>query len=212
MFVRKTGFLACFGIVAACGGGGGGGGSTCMVTGVSVAANPQALMGRQTTTLTATVTEQGTGCQGGVTWGATPSGGTLTPSGVTATFGAPAGTYTVTATSRDDASRSGSATVTVAACGVPNGTVVTHTGAIGANETWAGDNVTHMVPSGINITDTATVTIEPCAIVALGEGASITVRGSGAGGQVAKLVAAGESDDRFVSFLRADAGKAWGFL
>lgn len=213
---KRPGALVLLWLAGACSGGdGGSGGSPCSVTAVSVAASPQSISSGGSSALTATVTSQGS-CGGGVSWSAAPPGGTLTPSGLTASFTAStAGTYTVTATSSDDAARSGSATVTVtiaAACGVPNGTVVMHTGSIGADETWAGDNVTHSVPSDINITDTATVTIEPCAIVALGAGASITVRGSGAGGQTAKLVAAGESAERFVSFVRADASQPWGFL
>src|SRR5262249_36488522 len=151
-------------------------------------------------------------CQGGVTWSAAPAGGTLSPSGLTAGFSASAsGTYTVTATSADDASRSGSATVTVAACGMPSGTVIMHTGIIGADETWAGDAI-HSVPTDINIVGAATVTIEPCAVVRMGAGASITVRGDGTGGQPAKLVAAGANAEQSVSFVRADAGAAWGFL
>jgi hypothetical protein len=92
------------------------------------------------------------------------------------------------------------------ACGTPNGTVVNHAANIGASETWAGDGVTHLVPTSFSITGSAIVTIEPCAIVALGQGASITVRDS------AKLVSAGTSNTRFVSFRRADVSQPWGVL
>jgi hypothetical protein len=92
------------------------------------------------------------------------------------------------------------------ACGTANGTVVTHGANIGANETWAGDGVTHRVPTSISITGSAVVTVQPCAIVALGQGASITVRDS------AKLVAAGAGDTRFISFQRADINQPWGML
>jgi len=89
---------------------------------------------------------------------------------------------------------------------MPNGSVVNHSANIGASETWAGDGVTHRVPTSISITGAATVTVQPCAIVALGQGASITVRDN------AKLVAAGTSDTRFVLFQRADVNQPWGIL
>ncbi len=206
--------VAAAAFLSSCGGGEGSGGgganpNPCTVSGVAVSANPTTIAASTNTTLTATVTASAA-CSGAVTWSASPSGGTLTPNGTTATFAAAtAGTYTVTAISTADASKSGSATVTVnsaVACGMPNGTVVTHAANIGANETWAGDGVTHMVPTSFSITGSATVTIAPCAIVALGQGASITVR------DTAKLVAAGTSNSRFVSFQRANANQPWGIL
>jgi hypothetical protein len=179
------------------------------VTGVTVTANPASVAASANTTLTATVNASAA-CSGAVTWSASPGGGTLTPSGATATFAAATpGTYTVTATSSADASKSGSANVTVTgavACGLPNGSVVTHSANIGASETWAGDGVTHRVPTSFSIAGTATVTIQPCAIVELGQGASITVRDS------ARLVSAGTGNSRFVTFRRADVSQPWGML
>jgi hypothetical protein len=187
---------------------GGGGGGTCSVSGVAVSANPTTVNTGQSSTLTATVTS--TGCSGGVSWSATPAGGTLTPSGTTATFVSnTTGSYTVTATSSDDVTKSGSATVTVGAavaCGSPNGVVVTHTANITASETWAGGGVTHSVPNNISINGPATVTVQPCALVALGQAASITVNAG------AKLLTTGTSDTNFVAFIRADNSKAWGIL
>ena len=199
--------------VAACGGGGsggnGGGGNTCTVTGVAVSGNPATMATGATATLTATVNATAS-CSGAVTWSASPAGGTLTPSGNTATFTAnTAGTYVITATSTADPTKNGTATETVnapLACGQPNGTVVNHTVNVAANETWLGDGVTHMVPNSISITGAAVVTVQPCAIVALGQGATITVTGT------AKLLAAGTSNTRFVTFQRADINQPWGIL
>jgi len=202
-------------VLSSCGGGsggtggGGGGGNTCTVSGVTVSANPTTMNTGATSTFTATVNASAS-CSGAVTWSVTPAGGTLTPSGNTATFTSTnPGTYSITASSSADATKTGSASVTVTAtvaCGMPNGTVVNHAANIAASETWAGDGVTHMVPTSISINGSATVTVQPCALVTLGQGASITVNGN------AKLVAAGTSDTRFVSFLRADVNQAWGIL
>jgi len=151
-------------------------------------------------------------CTGGVTWSVAPAGGTLTPNGLTATFTAStAGTYTVTATSASDPTKSGTVAVTVTAttttaCGVANGTVTTHSANVTADETWAGDGVTHLVPNGFTISGSAVLTIQPCAIVALGQGATINVGGT------ARLVAAGTSSTRFVTFRRNNASQAWGTL
>ena len=93
-----------------------------------------------------------------------------------------------------------------AACGEPNGTVVTHSSNISVSETWAGAGVTHRVPTSISITGSAVVTIEPCAIVALGPGISITVRDN------ARLVSAGTSGTGFVVFRRDNPSLAWGTL
>src|SRR5690242_8022633 len=68
---------------------------TCTVGGVSVSASPTAINTGATTTLTASVIASSS-CSGGVTWAATPSGGTLTPNGLSATFTtATAGTYSI---------------------------------------------------------------------------------------------------------------------
>ncbi|HTT11271.1 MAG TPA: hypothetical protein VMG60_10315 [Burkholderiaceae bacterium] len=201
-------------ILSSCGGGGGssggGGGSNCTVTGVSATANPTSVALNAASTVSATVTASSS-CSDAVTWSALPAGGTLTVSGGTATFtSGTAGTYTITATSSDDASKAGSASVVVmpavAACGTPNGTVVTHASNISADETWAGGGVTHQVQNSIEITGAAVVTVQPCAIVAMGPGATITVIGT------AKLLAAGTSSTSFVVFERADVNQAWGIL
>jgi hypothetical protein len=185
------------------------GGGTCTVNGVTVAANPSSVSTGNSSTLTATLSTAGT-CSGGVTWSATPTGGSLTPSGTTATFSSTtAGSYTLTATSTDDSSKSGSATVTVtaaaAAC-TPNGMVVTHTDNINASETWAGDGVTHSVPNSITINAPATVTVDPCAFVSLGPNASITVAGG------ATLLTTGTSNTNNVVFEPANASQPWGIL
>jgi len=208
-------FIGLAAIAAGCGGSAGSSG-TCQVSSVNVSANPGTVPTGQASTVTAVVTSTGS-CSGGVAWSATPGGGTLTTNGATATFSSgAAATYTLTARSNDDTTQSGSTTVAVtqaAQCGVANGTVVTHSSNIVNSETWAGAGVTHMVPQSIAIDAPATVTIEPCAIVALGQGATITVRGDTTGNRTATLAALGTNDDTgFVAFVRADDSKPWGIL
>jgi hypothetical protein len=173
-----------------------------------VAANPSSIVAGSTSTLTASVSSSGL-CSGSVSWTVAPSGGSLSPNGNTAVFGsATQGTFTITAISVDDPTRSGSVTVTVtgaASCAPANGTVVTHGTSIGASETWAGDGVTHSVPNSIDLNAPATVTIQPCAIVSLGAGATIDVNAG------ASLVAAGTGPGGSISFVRA-GGQPWGAL
>lgn len=183
---------------------------TCTVSGVTVAANPGSINSGGTSTMTASVSASAA-CSTGVTWSVAPAGSAISPAGSMATFTSTTpGAYTVTATSVADATRSGTTTVTVTApavaCGQASGTVVTHSANVAASETWSGNGVTHRVPSNISITGNATVTIEPCAIVALGQGISITVRDN------AKLVSAGTSATSFVVFRRDNANQAWGTL
>ncbi len=97
-------------------------------------------------------------------------------------------------------------TLTAAACGEPNGTVVTHSSDITVSETWIGAGVTHRLPNSISIRGSAVVTIEPCAIVELGPGVWLTVRDN------ASLVSAGTSDTNFVIFRRSDLNQPWGTL
>jgi hypothetical protein len=94
-------------------------------------------------------------------------------------------------------------------CGPSSGTVVTHSADILADETWEGDGVTHAVPGSIQIRQ-GTLTIEACATVSLGPGASITARGTAEA--PARLVAAGTDEARVVSFVRADENEPWGTL
>jgi len=189
--------------------GGSAGGASCTVTGVSVAANPATVAIGAQSSLTASVTFSGP-CSQAVSWSVSPSGGTLVPNGNVATFTAASpGTYTVTATSLADPSRSGSATVSVtgaASCGAPTGTVVTHSANITASETWAGAGVTHVVPNSISVNGTATVTIQPCAIVSLAGGAVINVNAG------ASLVAAGTGPGGSVSFGPTSSTQPWGML
>ena len=122
------------------------------------------------------------------------------------------GTYTVTATSVDDPTKVGSVQITVrqpSTCGTPNGTVVTHSGNITADETWAGNGVTHSVTSSVRIKPGATVTVEACAIVATAPGQEIGVQGDTTANTPAKLVAAGTDVDHFVSFVPATQGQTW---
>ncbi|HEY1334785.1 MAG TPA: hypothetical protein VGF31_11055, partial [Myxococcaceae bacterium] len=218
MDVRRLALMAMVGLAGGCGssGGGGnqpdGGNAVCTITGVSLTGSPASVtIGGAPSNLTATVHQASgsSGCNGGVIWGVSPGDNLLlTPSGLTATFNATApGTYTLTATSRDDTSKVGSFQVTVSApsvCGTPNGTVVTHSTPITADETWAGNGVTHSVPSSIRIKAPATVTIQPCAIVSIAKDAEIGVEGDTAGNRPAKLIAAGTDDATgFITFQPA---------
>src|SRR5690349_2288853 len=87
-----------------------------------------------------------------------------------ATFSATAACeYSNTSTHTAYPARAGTAAVTVTAptsiaCGQANGTVVTHGANISANETWAGDGITLLVPTSIAISGNAIVTVQPCAI------------------------------------------------
>jgi hypothetical protein len=213
-------------LVLGCGTSGGGGNqpdagnnALCTVSGVSLSGSPASVGPGGTVSLRATVNEAtgSSGCNGGVVWAVNPSSSGLTASGVTATFAtATPGTYTISAISKDDSSKAASFQVTVsapAACGTPNGTVVTHSANITADETWAGNGVTHSVTQTIRIKAPATVTIQPCAIVSIAKDAEIGVEGDLTGNRPAKLVAAGTDDQTgFVSFLPAVSGQPWGFI
>jgi hypothetical protein len=211
-------------VVAACGGGGGGGGTPdsgtqakCTIDGVSVTASATAVPAGQLVDLGANVKQaQGaTGCNGGVSWSTSPAGAITGTQQRAAKFQTSnPGTYTVTATSIDDSTKSASVQISVQApssCGTPNGTVVTHSGNITADETWAGNGVTHSITSSVRIKPGATVTVQPCAIVAVAQGQEIGVEGDTTSGTPAKLVAAGtDIQDHFVSFVPAVQGQTWG--
>jgi len=182
--------------------------TTCTVSSVSVSASSTTVAQGAPSNLTATVSATQS-CTGGVTWSTT--GGTVVGNGLTATFASTTpGTFVVTATSMADATKSGSVSITVTApvlaCGTANGTTVAHTANINANETWAGDGVTHVVTNDITIGSNAVVTVQPCAIVSLGNTTNINVNGT------AHFVAAGTSATRFVLFKRNNANQAWGTI
>jgi hypothetical protein len=215
------GVLLCLVVSLGCGGSGGGGGgpdggggNACSVTGVSVAGSAPSVNPSQTDTLTATVSSSGS-CTGAVTWTASPAGGTVTPSGLSATFSSTTpGTYTLTAKSTDDGTKSGSAQVIVKPpCGTPNGTVVSHTSNITASETWAGDGTTHQVPGSIQIRAPATVTIQACAIVQIGASSDIDIVGDINNNVPAKVIAAGTNDTTgFIVFEPMPGSANWGYF
>jgi len=183
--------------------------ATCAVAGVTVSASPTTISSGGTSTLTATL-DANAACSTALSWSVTPGGGTLTPAGASATFTSTTQTaFTITATSDADPTRSGFATVTVGApvpCGDPNGTVLTHRGDVSVSETWVGDGVTHLVPASLNVTGTAVLTIEACALVRIGPRASLSTFDS------ARLVSAGTGGGRFVTFGPSDVGLRWGML
>ncbi|MFN7700362.1 MAG: hypothetical protein ACK6CU_26875 [Deltaproteobacteria bacterium] len=73
-----------------------------------------------------------------------------------------------------------------AMCEPPTGGGTEHRGTITADETWTAAASPHLVPSGVDVR--ATVTIEPCAVVRVGAGSTITVGDSVTAG---RLVARG---------------------
>jgi Domain of unknown function (DUF1929) len=87
----------------------------CVVSGVNVQVDAPSVNQNQAVNLNATLNTTGA-CDTAVTWKVSPSGGTLTPNGSTVSFasGSP-DTYTITATSLQDPSKSGTATVKVEA-------------------------------------------------------------------------------------------------
>ena len=103
-------------LLMACGGGGGSTG-TPTITLVSASCSPNSIMSQQTSTCTATVTGTNSPSQA-VTWTAN-GGGTITPIGGIFTAGTVPFTtqVTVTATSTQDTTKTGSTAITVAAAG-----------------------------------------------------------------------------------------------
>ncbi len=205
-----------------CGTSGGGGqpdagGALCTVSGVSVSGSSANVAPGATVNLTASVNKTGSFCNGSVTWLVVPSNSGLTPSGLTATFTtATPGSYAITAISNDDTNQRATFQVTVTApnsCGTPNGTVVTHSSNITADETWAGNGVTHSITQSIRVMAPATLTIQPCAIVSIAKDAEIGVLGDTTGNQTAKLVAAGNDPvTGFITFMPAVNGQPWGAI
>jgi hypothetical protein len=96
-----------------------------------------------------------------------------------------------------------------------NGTVVTHSANVTADEVWAGDGTVHVIANPISIVAPATVTIQGCATVELAPGAGIDVLGGPPGGSTAKLIAAGDITNNLpIVFQNPDSSFApgWGRL
>jgi hypothetical protein len=112
--VRKLGFLLVLGslsLLAACGGGGGGGGNTGTITGVSVSCSPSTVSSGQTSQCAATVTGTGN-FSTAVSW--TTTAGSISTAGLlSAPIVTSSTTVTVTATSTQNTSISGTFAVTV---------------------------------------------------------------------------------------------------
>src|SRR5450432_2019013 len=72
-------------------------------------------------------------------------------------------------------------------CPALNGMVVTHGSDIAADETWAGDGTVHKWTFGATIKPGATLTVAGCAVVQMGAGLSMTVRGAVDAGMQAHL-------------------------
>lgn len=121
--------------------------------------------------------------------------------------------------SEDDAGSSATedAALPTVACPEARGPGTMHEGVIDSDETWTATDSPHIVTFGVEI-DGATLTIEPCAVVRVQEGHTISIGGT-AGTAGAMLVAHGEivprsSGDvrRPVTFLPDTDGTFWGAL
>lgn len=96
------------------------------------------------------------------------------------------------------------------ACVASDGEGTDHSGTIAADETWTAEDGPHRIPSGLSIT--ATVTIEPCALVQIGAQVYVSIEDGGS------LVAHGEAltngdgevEVHPVHFDRLDADANWG--
>lgn len=148
LVLSVLGFLC----VAGCGGGGGngggGGGSTSTITSVSVSCSPASITTVQTSSCSASVA--GTGSySSGVTWtatdGAITSAGVFTPSAI--------GTATITATSTQDATKSGLATVTVNS--VTTATLTWETSQIAGTSGSSGGNGVSLLGGNVLVSGTA---------------------------------------------------------
>lgn len=112
--MRKLGVLLVLGslsLLAACGGGGGGGSTSSSITGVTVSCSPTTVTSGQTSQCSASVSGTGsfsTGVNWSTTAGSISSSGLLTAPVVSASE-----LVTVTATSTQDSTKSGTASVTV---------------------------------------------------------------------------------------------------
>jgi hypothetical protein len=91
-------------------------------------------------------------------------------------------------------------------CEVPTGAGTTHSGDIMGNERWTAADSPHLITSNVRIF--ATVTLEPCAVVRLGERNGIQV---GSTTQTGKLVAQGTPTQQ-VTFAAVDSSKPWGSI
>lgn len=101
-------------------------------------------------------------------------------------------------------------------CTPPTGLGTEHSGTISADETWTAEASPHIVTFNLSVQN-ATLTIEPCAVVQIRKGFTITVGATS--GAPAALVAHGESVDgggadviREIRFERADAAMPWGMV
>lgn len=88
-------------------------------------------------------------------------------------------------------------------CVAPTGTGVTHSAFITTNETWKAADGVHKVTTSLKIAKGATLTVEPCVVVALSKGVTLTIEGN--------LSAQGTATKPIV-FAATDAANAFGSL
>ncbi len=91
-------------------------------------------------------------------------------------------------------------------CATPGDAGTTHTGDVTQDQTWTAAGSPHVVPSDLRVF--ATLTVEPCAQVLLGERVRVTI---GSSTQRGALVARGEPT-RPVQLAAQDPNKPWGSL
>lgn len=92
------------------------------------------------------------------------------------------------------------------ACDLPTGTGTPHSGDLMGNETWTAADSPHVITSDVRVF--STITLEPCAVVRLGERARIQL---GSTTQSGKMVARGTPTQQ-VTFAAVDSAKPWGSL
>ncbi|MFN0246803.1 MAG: hypothetical protein ACKV2T_07825 [Kofleriaceae bacterium] len=97
-------------------------------------------------------------------------------------------------------------------CPPVTGAGTEHQGTIGLDETWTAAASPHILTFNVSVQN-ATLTIEPCAVVRIRKGFTITIGANT--GPSAALVAQGESVGgtiRGITFERADAAMPWGSI
>lgn len=104
-------------------------------------------------------------------------------------------------------------------CPPITGEGTSHQGTIDADETWTAAGSPHLITFNLSIQG-ATLTIEPCAEVRIGEGYHVTIGASTPGAPAARIIARGERISngsgpavlRQIRFVPTEAGTHWGSL
>lgn len=142
--------------------------------------------------------------------------GGVTACGTTGEEGTPDSGVVTDASAPSDAGIGHDATSHAEGCAAPTGAGTLHQGAINADETWTASASPHIVEFDVRVR-AGQLTIEPCAVVRLREGYTITISGDT---ETATLSAHGEAiangdgttTVRPVTFMPDSPGSFWGSL